>query len=102
MGLLPSALDQNKGGNMLFTCAPRSCAAVRTADRKVVKRGRKSFAVDLHCHVQTPEADALAKQTAVPHGDPVDQHGSQRSADRQKALRTELDAKLTSVAQRLK
>jgi len=87
---------------MLFTCAPRSCAAVRTADRKVVKRGNKSLAVDLHCHVQTPEADALAKQTAVPHGDPVEQHGSKRSADRQKELRTELDAKLTSVAQRLK
>ena len=87
---------------MLFTCAPRSCAAVRTADRKVVKRGNRSLAVDLHCHVQTPEADALAKQTAVPHGDPVERHGSKRSADRQKELRTELDAKLTSVAQRLK
>jgi len=68
----------------------------------VAQRGRKSLAVDLHCHVQTPEADAVAKQTAVPHRDPVDQHGSQRSADRQKELRTELDKKLTSVAQRLK
>jgi aminocarboxymuconate-semialdehyde decarboxylase len=67
-----------------------------------VQRGKKSFAVDLHCHVQTPEADAVATRTAVPHRDPVDQHGSQRSADRQKELRTELDKKLTSVAQRLK
>src|SRR5688572_18385935 len=87
---------------MLFTCAPRSCAAVRTADRKVVKRANTSLSVDLHCHVQTPEADALAKQTRVPHRDPIDQHGSQRSADRQKQLRQELDQKLTSVAQRLK
>ena len=87
---------------MLFTCAPRSCAAVRTADRKVVKRASTSLSVDLHCHVQTPEADALAKQTKVAHRDPIDQHGSQRSADRQKQLRQELDQKLTSVAQRLK
>jgi len=87
---------------MLFTCSPRSCAAVRSADRKVVKRGKKSYAVDLHCHVQTPAADDLARQTQVPHRDPVDQHGSQRTADRQKALRQELDKKLTSVPQRLK
>ena len=87
---------------MLFTCSPRSCAAVRSPDRKVIKRGKKSLAVDLHCHVQTPAADELAKQTQVPHRDPLDQHGSQRTADRQKALRQELDKKLTSVAQRLK
>jgi aminocarboxymuconate-semialdehyde decarboxylase len=88
---------------MLFTCAPRSCAAsVRTADRKVVKRGNKSFAVDLHCHVHTPEADALAKQTKTQEADPIVRHGSQRTADRQKQLRQELDKKLTSVQQRLK
>jgi aminocarboxymuconate-semialdehyde decarboxylase len=52
--------------------------------------------------VHTPEADEIAKQTAVPAGDPLVRFGSQRSADRQKALRKELDAKLTSVAQRLK
>ena len=86
---------------MLFTCGPRSCAAVRPGARKVVKRGRKTLAVDLHCHVQTPAADELAKQTAVAKRDPVEQHGSQRTADRQKALRQELDRKLTSVEQRL-
>jgi aminocarboxymuconate-semialdehyde decarboxylase len=87
---------------MLFTCGPRSCAAARAPARKIVKRGRKSLAVDLHCHVQTPAAEEIAKQTQTEARDPVVQHGSQRSADRQKALRTELDAKLTSVAQRLK
>src|SRR6185503_16837067 len=86
---------------MLFTCGPRSCAAARPAARKVVKRGNKSLAVDLHCHVHTPEADDLAKQTKVPPPDPLVQHGSQRSADRQKALRHELDRKLTSIEQRL-
>ena len=87
---------------MLFTCTPRSCAAARPAARKIVKRGSKSFAVDLHCHVHTPEADTIAKQSQVPEGDPIVRHGSQRTADRQKALRQELDKKLTSIEQRLK
>jgi len=87
---------------MLFTCGPRSCAAARPAARKVVKRGNKMLAVDLHCHVHTPEADALAKKTQVPEPDPIVRHGSQRTADRQKQLRQELDKKLTSIEQRLK
>ena len=87
---------------MLFTCRPRSCAAARPAARKVVRRGNKSLAVDLHCHVHTPEADTVAKQSNVPEPDPITRHGSQRTADRQRALRQELDKKLTSVEQRLK
>jgi aminocarboxymuconate-semialdehyde decarboxylase len=87
---------------MLFTCGPRACAAAKPAARKVVKRGNKSFAVDLHCHVHTPEADEIAKQTKTEARDPIVQHGSERSAARQKELRHELDKKLTSVAQRLK
>jgi aminocarboxymuconate-semialdehyde decarboxylase len=87
---------------MLFTCGPRNCAAARPAARKIVKSGRKSFSVDLHCHVHTPEADVIAKQTQVPDADPIVRHGSQRTADRQKALRHELDKKLTSVEQRIK
>ncbi|HEX2826852.1 MAG TPA: amidohydrolase family protein [Burkholderiales bacterium] len=87
---------------MLFTCGPRACAAAaRAPARKVVKKGRKSLAVDLHCHVQTPEAEALARQTKVEPRDPIVQHGSARSASRQHQLRQELDKKLTSVAQRL-
>jgi aminocarboxymuconate-semialdehyde decarboxylase len=69
--------------------------------RKVVKRANKRLAVDLHCHVQTPAADEIAKQSTAPKRDAVEQHGSQRTADRQKALRAELDKKLTSVEQRL-
>jgi aminocarboxymuconate-semialdehyde decarboxylase len=87
---------------MLFTCGPRACAASRPAARKVVRRNNKSLAVDLHCHVQTPAAEELAKKTQVPPADPLIQHGSERSAARQKELRTELDRKLTSVEQRLK
>ena len=86
---------------MLFTCKPRECAATRPISCKVVKRGNTSYAVDLHCHVHTPAADKIAKQSTAPAGDPLVRFGSQRSADRQKELRTELDRKLTSIEQRL-
>jgi aminocarboxymuconate-semialdehyde decarboxylase len=86
---------------MLFTCRPRSCAATRSASRKIVKRGNKSLAVDLHCHVHTPEADEIAKQTQTSSPDPAARHGSERTAARQKELRHELDKKLTSIEQRL-
>ena len=87
---------------MLFTCGPRSCAATRPATRKVVKRGTKSFAVDLHCHVHTPAADELAKKTEKPGGaDWTARYGNPRTQDHQQKLRVELDRKLTSVEQRL-
>jgi aminocarboxymuconate-semialdehyde decarboxylase len=86
----------------MYTCAPRSGAASHPAGRKVAKRGNKTLAVDLHCHVQTPAAAELAKQTQVPAPDPIVRHGSQRTADRQREQDQELHAKLTSIEQRLK
>ena len=86
---------------MLFTCNPRSLAASRPASRKIVKRGAKSFAVDLHCHVHTPAADELAKQSAKPDADPMARYGNVRTRAHQNKLRAELDRKLTSIEQRL-
>ncbi len=95
---------------MMYTCtpqAPRHAASAdmaKAASRKIVKRtkgGKKSLAVDLHCHVHVPEADAIAKQTAVPSPDPVVQHGSQRSADRQKEQWQQIHHKATSTEARL-
>ena len=85
---------------MLFTCAPRSCAATRTADRKVIKRKNTSLAVDLHCHVHTPAADELTKSEKK--ADQLARYGNPRTAEHQAKLRAELDRKLTSVEQRLK
>ncbi|MBI4192956.1 MAG: amidohydrolase [Betaproteobacteria bacterium] len=87
---------------MLFTCGPRSCAATRAAARKVVRRGNKSFAVDLHCHVHTPAADELAKKTDKPgSADWTARYANPRTQDHQLKLRAQLDRKLTSVEQRL-
>ena len=86
---------------MLFTCKPHSAAAVRSASRKVVKRGRKSLAVDLHCHIHTPAADELAKQATAPGVDQMARYGDPRTIAQQRKLRAELDRKLTSIDQRI-
>jgi aminocarboxymuconate-semialdehyde decarboxylase len=85
---------------MLFNCAPHTGAASGTTHRKVVKRGNKSLAVDLHCHVHTPAADEIAKKSDK-QADVTARYGDPRTIERQKQLRVELDRKLTSVEQRL-
>ena len=85
---------------MLFNCAPHGGAASGTTRRKVVKRGNKSLAVDLHCHVHTPAADEMVKKGDRP-ADVTARYGDPRTIERQKQLRIELDRKLTSVEQRL-
>jgi len=87
---------------MMYNCAPRGGAGSGASKRKIVKRGNKSLSVDLHCHVQTPAAAEIARQTSVPAPDPIARHGSQRTADRQREQDEELHAKLTSIEQRLK
>ena len=85
---------------MLYNCAPHGSAASGTTRHKVVKRGNKSLAVDLHCHVHTPAADETAKKGDKP-ADVTARYGDPRTIERQKQLRIELDRKLTSVEQRL-
>jgi aminocarboxymuconate-semialdehyde decarboxylase len=86
---------------MLFTCKPRAAAAARPASRKVVKRGRKRLAVDLHCHIHTPAADDLARQATAPGVDQMARYGDPRTIAQQRKLRAALDRKLTSVDQRI-
>ena len=84
---------------MLFTCKPQSCAALRPAARKVIRRSNKALAVDLHCHVHTPNADDLVKSEKK--ADPIARYGNTRTAEHQRKLREQLDRKLTSIEQRL-
>jgi predicted TIM-barrel fold metal-dependent hydrolase len=86
---------------MMYTCAARGAAATGSKRGKLVKRGKRTLAVDLHCHVHTPAAAEVAKQTAVPAADPISRHGSQRTADRQREQDVEIQAQLTSIERRL-
>ena len=89
---------------MLFTCGSHSHAAKKTASRKTVKSAgaaNKSFGVDLHCHIHTPEADTIAQQSDKPAADWAAQYKDPRTKAHQQKLRAELDRKLTSVTQRI-
>ena len=65
-----------------------------------VKHGKKSLAVDLHCHIQTPAAAEVAKQTQVPPPDAIAQHGSQRTADKQHQQDIDIHPQMTSIERR--
>lgn len=86
---------------MMYTCAPRGTAGTGSRRGKKIQRGNRTLAVDLHCHVQTPAAAEVAKQTSVPAGDPIVRHGSKRTADRQREQDVELHPQLTSIERRL-
>src|SRR5215470_4201626 len=89
------------GATMMYTCAPRGATAAGSSHRRNVKRGSRTLSVDLHCHVQTPAAAEVAKQTSVPAPDPIARHGTQRTADRQREQDVEIHAQLTSIERRL-
>ena len=58
---------------MLFTCGSHSHAAQKPASRKTVgktAKTNKSFGVDLHCHIHTPEADTIAQQISIESAQP--------------------------------
>src|SRR5688572_13521818 len=94
--------------NMLFSCKPqnrataKSLAATKAASRKTIKVKGKSRAisVDLHCHVHTDAADAIAKQSAS-RVSPTARYGNPRTEAQQKKLHDELHKKLTDVDQRI-
>src|SRR4051812_41868409 len=89
---------------MMFTCGSHSHAATKPASRKTVKNkknSKNSFGVDLHCHIHTPAADEIARQTDKPAADWAAQYKDTRTRDHQIKLRAQLDRKLTSVAQRI-
>jgi predicted TIM-barrel fold metal-dependent hydrolase len=89
---------------MLYTCAPHTAAAANPKSRKTikVKNKRKAISVDLHCHIHTPPADDIAKQTAGAGASPTARYGNPRTEAQQKKLHDELLQKLTSVEQRIK
>lgn len=89
---------------MLFTCGSLSCAAQKPVSRKTTgksAKANKSFGVDLHCHIHTPEADTIAQQSDKPAADWAAQYKDPRTRAHQQKLRAELDRKLTSVTQRI-
>src|SRR5260221_3713526 len=46
---------------MLFSCRPAIAARSNAISIKRSRASHRNFTVDIHCHVHTPEADALVK-----------------------------------------
>ncbi len=86
---------------MLFSCVSHAAAATHRKSRKTIKVKRKTLSVDLHCHVHTPPADDIAKQSASVNVSPTARYGNPRTEAQQKKLHQDLQQKLTSIEQRI-
>ena len=51
---------------MLFSCRPAAAARSNAISIKRSRAPHRRFTVDIHCHVHTPEADALVKPAMSP------------------------------------
>ena len=60
----------------------------------------KAISVDLHCHLHTDAADAIAKQS-ITNASPIARYGNPRTEAQQKKLHQDLHKKLTDVDQRI-
>ncbi len=88
---------------MLFSCHSRPAAASPASRKTVkVKNKRKNISVDLHCHIHSPPADDIARQTAGGGASPTARYGNPRTEAQQKKLHEQLLQKLTSIEQRIK
>ena len=88
---------------MLFSCKTHAAAATIGKSRKSLKvrHKRKNISVDLHCHIHTPPADDIARQSVNTNVSPTARYGNPRTEAQQKKLHQDLQQKLTSVEQRI-
>lgn len=87
---------------MLFSCSPPAAygASLRASGRQ---RGvQKQFTIDIHCHVETPEAAALVKDALDPMDDPLFRFASPETREEGRKQHVRILPQLTSVERRLK
>ncbi len=65
-----------------------------------VKNQHKAISVDLHCHIHTDAADAIAKQSQT-NASPIARYGNPRTEAQQRKLHQDLHKKLTDIDQRI-
>ena len=85
---------------MFFDCSPARAHAATVSGR--TKRGAsKHFTVDIHCHVETPEASALVE--GVPHApEPGVKFANAATREVNRKQQETIRAQITSVETRLK
>jgi len=88
---------------MFYSCLPASSASSHASPlRARARNGRRSATVDIHCHVMTPEAAALAKDAFDPTREAMLTFSSPATREVGRKQEETIRGKLTSVATRLK
>jgi aminocarboxymuconate-semialdehyde decarboxylase len=85
---------------MLFSCMPAAASGGSFVGRRG-GRAPKHFAVDIHCHVETPEASDLVRGVAHPPENAI-QFSNEASREVNRRQQENIRVAITSVAARLK
>jgi len=87
---------------VLYSCHPDSSGRSRSAGRgSRSRRARKYLTVDIHCHVFTPQAEALVKPHYRPEDDAMARFSSEATREVNRRQMETIAVKLTSVEARL-
>jgi aminocarboxymuconate-semialdehyde decarboxylase len=88
---------------MLYRCTPALPQAMRVGAKRSRRAAapRRHFTVDIHCHVFTPEADALVRESFRPEMEPMLRHANEATREVNRQQNETIRDKLTSVATRL-
>lgn len=86
---------------MLFSCRP-AAARSNAVSIKRSSAPRRHFTVDIHCHVHTPEADALVKSAFSPAYEPLAAFANDATREVNRQQTQNAWSMLTSIETRLK
>jgi aminocarboxymuconate-semialdehyde decarboxylase len=84
---------------MLFSCRPLAARSAMTVRRS--RGAPRPFTVDIHCHLQTPEAAALMKDVVSPATDPLIFFSNAATAEVNRKQNDAIQPQLTSIERRL-
>lgn len=87
---------------MFYSCAPPQAGSSRTAHKKIVRKGKCSLTVDIHCHVHTPAADALVKDVFTIDVDPLFKFAGAKTREVNAKQAEEIKDRITLIEPRLK
>jgi aminocarboxymuconate-semialdehyde decarboxylase len=87
---------------MLFSCAPAAAHGQPILARGRTRGARKHLTVDIHCHVETPEAASLIADIFDPAKEPLLNFANAETAAVNRKQQETIYGKLTDVATRLK
>ena len=87
---------------MLFSCSPPASHGAPLRARGRQRGAQKQFTIDIHCHVETPEAAALVKDALDPMDDPLFRFASPETREEGRKQHVRILPQLTSVERRLK